>query len=200
MKKCIHPIKAQRLMSAFVTEASTHTHTVIDMIDVDNLKWASHQEKTSVTIKRSDKCCIYTSFDDCYIDHEELTIYMDREIFKDYNSCYDGKGSRQFMSNFVSRFPYGKGFSHVTLTLLHELGHLECIKEDCHYDDALDKRMEFLDIIKTHVPKKYQNLLYFLLPEEQHATNWAGEWLRNPENRKKAKAFEKEFFKCYKDE
>ena len=40
--------------------------------------------------------------------------------------------------------------------------------------------------------------MYFLLPDEVVATKWAIDWLENAENRKLAKAFEKEFFKYYK--
>lgn len=38
---------------------------------------------------------------------------------------------------------------------------------------------------------------YYFLPDERAATEWAIEWLKNSENRKIAKKFEKEFFECF---
>ena len=83
---------------------------------------------------------------------------------------------KAFRRNFVRRCPLARGFSNATISILHELGHyftwydfLEIEEEDeftCHFD----------------------------LPSEVAATDWAIEWLQNPENRKVAKAFEKEFF------
>lgn len=83
---------------------------------------------------------------------------------------------KAFRRNFVHRCPLARGFSNVTISILHELGHyftwydfLEIEKEDeftCHFD----------------------------LPSERAATDWAIGWLQNPENRKIAKAFEREFF------
>ena len=42
------------------------------------------------------------------------------------------------------------------------------------------------------------NFEYFKLPDEKAATDWAIEWLSHPENRRKAKEFEKKFFACFK--
>lgn len=39
------------------------------------------------------------------------------------------KGSKQFSQDFFSRCPAGRGFASVTLTILHELGHLHAQQE-----------------------------------------------------------------------
>jgi O-antigen/teichoic acid export membrane protein len=41
-------------------------------------------------------------------------------------------------------------------------------------------------------------MMYFLLPDEMSATDWAVEWLQDAEHRRIAKAFEKKFFACFK--
>ena len=42
-----------------------------------------------------------------------------------------------------------------------------------------------------------RNRIYFGLPDETAATEGAIKWLSIKENAKKAKKFEKEFFKCF---
>lgn len=103
-------------------------------------------------------------------------------------------GSKQFRKHFVAHCPKAQGFANITLTLLHELGHHA--NAETNYGDY-DRQTE-LEFIETVVPKEYVNFMYFLLPDEVAATQWAIEWLENAENRKLAKAFEKEFFKYYK--
>ena len=101
------------------------------------------------------------------------------------------KGSRQFTKDITERCPLTKGFATITLTLLHELGHLSSQQDFDGYD-------RFEELEKIHkLPKWERNPAYFKLPDEKAATDWAIEWLQNPNNRKIAKAFEKEFFKCF---
>ena len=102
------------------------------------------------------------------------------------------RGHIQFAQNFYSRCPMSRGFASVTLSLLHELGHLHSQQEF----DGYDRRTAILDLHKQY-SKETINLEYFKLPDERAATDWAIEWLADAENRKMAKAFEKEFFKCF---
>lgn len=102
------------------------------------------------------------------------------------------RGSAQFARDFYSRCPMGRGFATITITLLHELGHIHSQQEFDGYDRAAAIRD-----LQERYTKKVINFEYFKLPDEMAATNWAIEWLSNAENRKIAKAFEKEFFKCF---
>jgi hypothetical protein len=104
------------------------------------------------------------------------------------------KGHTQFRKDFEKRCPMARGFSDITISLLHELGHHAC--GDNEYEDY--NREEELKFIEQ-LPKEMINLFYFLLPDEMDATNWAIEWLQKPNNRKIAKQFEKKFFNCIKN-
>lgn len=88
--------------------------------------------------------------------------------------------------------PMLKGFATITLALLHEVGHVETRKE--MHDYTFGKRQDDMKELKENK----EILKYFLLPDERAATEWAIEWLKNSENRKIAKKFEKEFFSCFK--
>lgn len=90
---------------------------------------------------------------------------------------------RDFRNDFISRCPMARGFAHVTLSVLHELGH--------HFN-----REEYLDMDLEEYEKARENHeVYFNLPCEKVATEWAIKWLQNPNNRKIAKKFEKDFFR-----
>lgn len=102
------------------------------------------------------------------------------------------KGSRQFSQDIFSRCPMTRGFASITLTILHELGHMNAQQEFEGYD-----RETAIKELEKNFPKETINFEYFKLPDEKAATDWAIEWLSHPENRKKAKAFEKKFFDCF---
>ena len=90
---------------------------------------------------------------------------------------------RMFRQNFCERCKIAKGFSDVTLAILHECGHFAtqeifCVKAYAKQVDKAGNDMEE----------------YMAIPYEMIATQWAICWLNNPENRKLAKKFEKKFF------
>jgi hypothetical protein len=105
------------------------------------------------------------------------------------------KGHADFSVNFYSRCPMAKGFANITLILLHELGHI-CTDGDLEDWSWLDRVEALDDIGEKCKTRREKNFAYFKLPDEKAATDWAIEWLQNPENRKLAKAFEKKFFAC----
>lgn len=97
------------------------------------------------------------------------------------NLNQNDEGDKMFRKDFVRRCPLAQGFSNVTLSILHELGHW------FHPQEYLDSD-----------PEEYSNAIgwqHFALPCEIIATDWAIEWLQDPNNRKVAKKFEREFFK-----
>ena len=87
------------------------------------------------------------------------------------------EGDKSFRKNFVSRCPLAKGFANVTISILHELGH--------HFNR---EAYVFSTINEDDSDSHYD------IPYEIVATDWAIEWLQNAENRKMAKAFEREYF------
>lgn len=107
-----------------------------------------------------------------------------------------------FRQNFFSRANYAKGFSSVTLVLLHELGHQK-IKNTMPSDYYPTKRnLNVFRIRQDYNEKRIDELkfhsMYMALPDEFAATQWAIDWLAAKENRQKAKKFEKKFFKAWR--
>ena len=100
---------------------------------------------------------------------------------KDLNAELD-ESDRIFRKDFTERCNLAKGFSYITLTLLHECGHwaTRSVLDIVEYDKA--------------VQTAYTQEMYMAIPWERLATEWAICWLNCPANRKKAKAFEKEYF------
>ena len=96
-----------------------------------------------------------------------------------------------FRRCWVKEYPMIKGFATITLTLLHEVGHIETMYDVNYSNEQRDSDIK--EILETEDYDKY-----FFLPDERAATEWAINWLSNSENRKIAKSFEKEFFKCFK--
>lgn len=112
------------------------------------------------------------------IDRGEWGIYLTHPypyICVPKNPLESDDGDKAFRRDFVSRCPMAQGFSNITLSILHELGH--------HFNrDSFDE-------------SEYENEVdHFSLPCERVATDWAINWLKNANNRKIAKQFEKELF------
>lgn len=150
--------------------------------------------KVYFTVRRDEDNCAY----DC-ADFTNLTC--------DVGICFsnlmllDTFFIRQFA---IEKCPCLKGFSYLTFILLHEIGHhAEAKKYDPETEYTADEWMDItfhcIDISKTqeecemHLQKYYSETY-----NERLATDWAIDWISNAENRKKAKAFEKEFFKTWR--
>lgn len=100
---------------------------------------------------------------------------------KNLNFKYD-KIDKSFRRNFVERCPLARGFSSVTLTLLHECGHW-----------ATRSIMNIVEYSKMR-EDAYTQEQYMQIPWEHLATEWAICWLYSPENRRLAKVFEQFYF------
>ena len=87
------------------------------------------------------------------------------------------EGDHLFRKDFVARCPMAKGFADVTLSILHEIGH-HFNREAYIFSDVNE------DDYESH----------FAIPYEIIATDWAIAWLQDPNHRKQAKLFEKEYF------
>ena len=96
------------------------------------------------------------------------------------NLMQNDEQDKLFRKFFISLCPMARGFANVTISILHEIGH--------HFH-----RIEYImcDADEYNMAEGYD---HFNLPCERVATDWAIEWLQDPEHRKIAKAFEKDFF------
>lgn len=88
---------------------------------------------------------------------------------------------RLYREYFTSICPMGRGFADITISILHEIGH--------HFNREI-----FLFDTDEEEYKEAYGYDHFNFPCEKVATEWAIEWLKDPEHRKVAKRFEKDFF------
>ena len=88
---------------------------------------------------------------------------------------------KRFRRFFISLFPAGQGFANVTISILHELGHW-ATRHEVDWDEYWAEADNAF------------GWDYFNLKAERMATDWAINWLSDPENRKTAKTFEHEYF------
>ena len=119
-------------------------------------------------------------------DEEEFRMFYNLESLW-------SRGHKQFAQDFFARCPMGRGFASVTIAILHEIGHMNAQQDFNGYN-----RIEAIEELEKNFPRETINFEYFKLPDEKAATDWAIEWLSHPENRRKAKEFEKKFFACFK--
>ena len=90
----------------------------------------------------------------------------------------------EFRRDFVARYNPAQGFANVTLAILHEIGHFKT-QYDGHAQITFWRNRN----------KVFNNQKKYMLQEnERRATDWAIQWLYDPEHRRLAKQFEKEYF------
>lgn len=112
----------------------------------------------------------------CCVNEIHPTLRVPKDLME------NDEQDKLFRKDFISRCPLARGFANVTLSVLHEMGHF------FNPEAWLEQDMEL-----------YENSYgeeHFQMYCEIIATNWAIEWLQNADNRKLAKAFEREFFKA----
>jgi hypothetical protein len=97
----------------------------------------------------------------CAVGSDFCTVIEDERI--EWTLVYVEKGGKSFYENFVSRFPNADGFNLFTLSVLHELGHLETQDE---MEDDVEKRATIANDEE-----------YYALYNETIATDWAGSWI-----------------------
>lgn len=216
-KKCIHPIKVNKVITEFVNNSAFIPADDFYMLYCDNGETISAIvpttiEETIIAAQESMHCKIVkyeyieTAYN-CVVKNNSDTSMNFSIVFDDWNEEYcirvpqwkkanytNDIGGKCFRKDFVSRCPLAKGFADITISLLHELGHA---MTENQIPEDYDRDFATFEIFVKADTEEEANALYFNLPDETLATNWAIEWLSNPENRKKAKAFEKNFFACF---
>ena len=169
-KTCIHPIKANRIVAEFINNAFTYNNNII------------------IRPARND-----------VIDYGALGTIEDKRIiffipnWRKANYKND-QGGKLFRKDFEKRCRIGKGFSDVTISILHEIGHTITQK---YLPEDYSRFMALKRVYQKGITETEKNIRYFSMLDETLATNWAIDWLQNPENRKIAKTFEKKFFACF---
>lgn len=98
---------------------------------------------------------------DCFMSDRFMVVLSENAI--GWSIVSTEEGGKAFYDDFINRFPCAKSYGLFTLSLLHELGHLEMENEMVN-DIALR------NTIKSHEE-------YFALPNERMATDWAGFWI-----------------------
>lgn len=165
--KCIHPIKVNKIIKAFIENFFP------EFMDIE-IDWDNNS-----TINYA--VCV---------EDDEITIYVPNWKKADFKN---DDGGKYFRKDFIKRYASAKGFSDVTIALLHEIGHV-MTKGDLPKNYSRYNEYNKINEIENKVERCFA---YFKMLDETLATNWAIKWLENAENRKIAKAFEKKFWACF---
>ena len=165
---CAHPKRCRKLMKKFLEDATT----LCKEIDLSEGVFGF-----CTNLENKDKSKIIIEYD--------------------YADLNDGAQSKEFCRFFHEKDKVTKGFSELTLSLLHELGHNETVSlvpKKYSREKSLRKiKKQTSDFVEL-------NRLYFNLTDELMATEWAITWLRSKNNRKRAKKFERDFFNAWRGE
>lgn len=170
--KCVHPIKVNRIIKEFLEEVFVFP--------------------VNLTIEHENISEVYYAVCGDFNDEEddEIVVYVPNWKKADYKHDFGGKC---FRKDFIERCPNAKGFSDVTISLLHEVGHT-MTKSQLPDDYDREKECEKVEKVKG---KTAHAFAYFRMLDEMLATDWAIEWLQHKKNRKIAKQFEKKFWTCF---
>lgn len=205
---CAHPRKIYTLMNKFINEKVSvpRTFSVLpsgitveefcDRVETGLPTFEEVESDLIFHIKKGFSCAAW-DVDDLEAVECEVTVNFPQLM---------GNGLFAVRENAISRCPALRGFSKLILVLLHEVGHFataeeaEEIKDDdptceeteAQYDYAKNNSNNNKDFHRIFQAYHYNR------PHEKLATDWAINWLSDPENRKAAKAFEKAFFKAWR--
>lgn len=206
MKKCIHPIKASRAMIRFLDNIHNFTYeefdfdappSVVEFLG-EKIEFPATKEcPAHVELKRNKDIRFYANLTNLS-ERGIITIGIANKLFSQYDSCFSNLGFKQVRADAVYRYPHIKGYSILTFVLLHELGHF-MTKEEANEREG-KYSAEYYELVDKYIPREYWNYFHVENYKERLATDWAANWLSIPENGKRAKQFEKEFFACYKGE
>lgn len=148
---------------------------------------------------------------------EKFPVFADISIHKGHKNCACTEteqvwlyfpdlmnfGAKAVRDNAISRCKIFRGFSALSFVLLHEIGHIATHYEDFEDKEYTEEEMEeiTLDCFETSnnwkdFQKKFQSY-HYNQPSEVAATDWAIEFIKDPNNRRKMKKFEREFFKLW---
>ncbi len=198
--KPTHPRKLYKFINTFVEENISiqypieYTYTV-NSNEYDENFWNklmnNEIEKlpvfANITIHKGKKNCASTETEQVWLYFPDLMDF----------------GAKAVRDNAISRCKIFKGFSVLSFVLLHEIGHIATRYEDFEDKEYTKEEMEeiILDCFETSSSwksfhEKFQSY-HYMQPSEIAATDWAINFIKDPNNRKILKNFEKEFFKLW---
>lgn len=99
-----------------------------------------------------------------------------------YNLNENDEDDKAFRVDFIKRYSPARGFANITITILHEVG---------HWETRMQSDMDTYGVRRDRTKNMEE---FMLLKEERLATDWAIQWLYEPDHRRIAKQFEKEYF------
>jgi hypothetical protein len=191
MKVCIHPRRVVKVMREFLEEVSDleYAITYIGDLQIPTINWNEEILKQFPNVKVfKKKCQIRKGKNFCAkVGDKDISTF---KIFYNFQELED-ENDFMFRGNFCEIYPEAENFESITLALLHELGHFCSQQEFEGYNrsEALKKLSEIHPIAAS--------FLYFELPDEKSATDWAVHWLSKKENQILAKKFEEKFLSCF---
>ena len=200
ISKCAHPRICKRLMAEFIERATTLTY------EYDTRTIGFDENGKPCLIGDENPVEIIREIKMKHIKNHNFSANIDPDDDENMVFSYNYESLMDNDQKYFNRVFYFKnrsfmGFSSLTLVLLHELGHYETYEQ---IPNGYSREVAINTIYKVCTDKKGNhdvikaNLMYFSLPDEWLATQWAANWLADAENRKTAKAFEKAFFKAWR--
>ena len=191
-RELLKPRKVIWVMRDFINEIHGLTYTDVSLPYIKGESLDEWFERFSNAVEEEIPSQVKMTYREdgfavCPIEKDDPEFHF----FYNLDELYS-RGHKQFAQDFFARCPMGRGFASITITILHEIGHMNAQQDFEGYN-----RIEAIRKLKNNFPRETINFEYFKLPDEKAATDWAIEWLNHPENRRKAKEFEKKFFACF---
>lgn len=201
-----HPRKIFKIINDFINENIYLERmvqgfpagiTVDELLErIDNNDFETIKERAIFRVKKGERNAAYNSQDPEEID---CLITLNISDIGDYGS---GAVYYYAMQNYSGL----RGFSRITFVLLHEVGHfMTGLEEEAGIDDRMTEKEHNALVARAFKEstnwKEFHRIFqlgHISESAEKLATNWALDFLRNAENRKKVKAFEREFFKAWR--
>ena len=191
-RELLKPRKVIWVMRDFINEIHGLTYTDVSLPYIKGESLDEWFERFSNAVEEEIPSQVKMTYREdgfavCPIEKDDPEFHF----FYNLDELYS-RGHKQFAQDFFARCPMGRGFASITITILHEIGHMNAQQDFEGYN-----RIEAIRELKNNFPRETINFEYFKLPDEKAATDWAIEWLSHPGNRRKAKEFEKKFFTCF---
>lgn len=192
-RELLKPRKVIWVMRDFINEIHGLTYTDVNLPYIKDESLDKWLERFSNAVEEEIPSQVKMTYRE-----DGFAVCIDEKDDPEFHFFYNldelySRGHKQFAQDFFARCPMGRGFASITITILHEIGHMNAQQDFEGYN-----RIEAIRKLKNNFPRETINFEYFKLPDEKAATDWAIEWLSHPENRRKAKEFEKKFFACFK--
>lgn len=127
---------------------------------------------------------------------EFCAVCSEKRIEYSFDGLAD-EGMAIFRKYWAEKAPVFNEFSNATLSLLHELGHVETNARVRRNFTWKMRQLAWAAIDMQYETNEEKNNHYFEMPDEKAATEWAIEWLADANHKHIAKLFETQFLACF---